>query len=123
MLLLKTMSSKKDEILSIDHDDDNLNYDAFSLYLDDDTKRKKNKVIFEINNDGKQLLDEIDRKNKKRELNKIKLIPYILKHSNKMYNIDELKRYDLTDVQCIYDEIKTNRKSQIIKFFKFLFNT
>jgi len=68
-------------ILSIDSDDDNDNYEAFSEYLNEDTNRKKNHTALEIEQSGDLLLKEVERKNKNKKLKASKLIPYILKKS------------------------------------------
>ena len=109
-------------ILSIDFDDDNENYVAFSEYLEDDTKRKKKKTAHEIEEMGNQFLKEIDKKNKNKSLKSNKLIPYILKHCDEKYSKDELKSYSFEDVQNIYKEIKIEKRPVIIKIFHFLFN-
>ena len=67
-------------ILSIDSDDDDKNYLAFSEYLEDDTRRKRNLTAKEINEVGENLLKEIERKKRNQALKSQKLIPFILKH-------------------------------------------
>jgi len=109
-------------ILSIDSDDDNENYEAFSEYLENDTKRKKNKTVNEIGEMGEVFLKEIDRKNKNNTIKSNKLILYILKNCDGKYDEKELKSYSFKDIKDIYTEIKIQRKPVIIKFFRFLFN-
>jgi len=109
------------KILSIDSDDDNEDYKAFDEYLTEDTNRKKNKTLSEIEQMGDQYLKEIDRKKKDRELKQIKLIPYILKYKN-VYSKEELLSYGFEDVKQIYDEIRAKNRPRIVKFFYFLFN-
>lgn len=109
-------------ILSIDSEDDDKNYEAFSEYLENDTKEKKAKAFLEIEEFGKQYLKEIDRKNKDKKLKSNKLIPYILKHCDGKYNKKELQKYSYEDVQEIYKAIKTRKRPAIVKFFYFLFN-
>jgi hypothetical protein len=114
-----------EKILSIDSDDDNNDYESFDEFLQEDTKRKKNKTVSEIELMGNQYLKEIERKNKQKELKKTKLIPYILNHSKGKYDIedlDELNSYSFEDVQDIYNQLKTENRSKIAKFFHFLFN-
>lgn len=107
-------------LLSIDSDDDNKDYEAFNQHLEEDTKRKKTKTVFEIEQMGDKYLKEIDRKKKNKELLKNKLIPYIINHS--IYEEDELNSYSFEDVQKIYNELKANNRSTIVKFFHFIFN-
>lgn len=110
-------------LLSIDSDDDDKDYEAFSEFLEDDTKRKKNQTVIEINEIAESLLKEIDRKNKNKTIKSNKLISYILKHCNGKYEEEVLKSYSFEDVRDIYNEIKTQRRSTISKFFHFIFNS
>jgi hypothetical protein len=114
-----------EKILSIDSDDDNNDYEAFDEFLQNDTKRKKNRTVLEIEEMGKQYLKEIDKKKKQKELKKTKLIPYIINHSKGKYDIDdldELNSYSFEDVQDIYNQVKAENRSAIANFFHFLFN-
>ncbi len=114
--------SKDKNILSIDHDDDNENYEAFSEYLKEHTKRTTRQFAFEIERDGDLLLKEIERKSKNKKLKASKLIPYILKNCDGKYSENELNTYSFEDIQDIYNEIKTENRSAIVKFFHFIFN-
>ncbi len=115
------MSSDKN-ILSIDFDDDNEQYEAFSQALTKDSERKKNSIAIEFNKKGEQLLKEIDRKKKNQTIKSKKLIKYILKYCNDKYNYEELNSYSYQDIYDIYIEIKEKRKTLIIRFFRFIFN-
>jgi hypothetical protein len=115
------MSDDKN-ILSIDYDDDNKNYQAFDEFLQDDTKRKKNKSANEIEQIGDQLLKEIERKKKEKQLKAKKLIPYILKNCDGKYDEEELYSYSFEDVKDLYDNIKAEKSPLIVKIFRFLFN-
>ena len=115
------MDTKKPN-LSIDADDDDKDYEAFDSFLNEDTLRKKNHIASEFEQIGETLLGEIERKKKVKDLVRIKLISYILKHGKTIYTKDELKSYSFEDVQQIHDEIKANRKPAFIKFFHFIFN-
>lgn len=110
------------KILSIDSDDDNENYEAFSEFLENDTKRNKNRVAGEIEEIGETLLTEIEIKKNRREIEKNEYISYILKHGNEIYIESVLKSYSYEDVYLIYSELKKKNKSAIVKFFHFLFN-
>jgi uncharacterized protein YfkK (UPF0435 family) len=110
------------KILSVDFDDDDKNYEAFSEYLEDDTRRKKNLTAYEIQKIADNLIKEIEIKKRNKAIKSDKLIPYILKHCNEKYNKEELKSYSFEDVQDIYKEIKTQRRSTITKIFQFIFN-
>jgi hypothetical protein len=110
------------KILSIDSEDDNKDYEAFSEYLKEDTKRKKKLTFKEINNIAENLLQEIERKKRNQALKSQKLISYILRHCDEKYNKEELMGYSYNDVQDIYNELKIEKQSFISKFFHFIFN-
>lgn len=103
-------------------DDELIDYLSLSKYLKEDTDRKKKQTSLEFEEMGNKYLQEIERKNKNKELKQLKLIPYILKHCGDTYDKDELMSYSFEDVQNIYNEIKAEKKPTIIKFFHFLFN-
>ena len=109
-------------ILSIDSDDDDKNYKAFSEYLEDDTKRKKNLTAREIQQIADNLVNEIERKKRNQALKSQKLIPYILRHCEEKYTEEELIAYSYNDVQDIYNELKVEKQSFINKIFHFIFN-
>jgi hypothetical protein len=67
------------KILSIDYDDDDKNYQAFNEFLDENTQRTKSKIANEFDKIGQDLLAEIEIKKLKKEIQKQKLIIYILK--------------------------------------------
>lgn len=109
-------------ILSIDSDDDdNKDLLAFTEYLEEDTKRKKESTASFINQMGDKFLKEINQKKNLENKQKIKCIKYILKHTYK-YDDEELELYSLKDLQDIYKEVKIQNQSVIIKFFRFIFN-
>jgi hypothetical protein len=111
------------KILSIDSDDDNKDYDVFNEFLEDDTRRKKNKTASFIEEIGEQCLTEMGSKKKRKlQIAYIDYIPYIIKYCNDRYSEDELKSYSFEDIQGIYKEIKAERRPAIVKFFHFLFN-
>ena len=95
---------------------------AYNKYLEDDVERKKNKTANEFEEMGSQFLSEMERKKKKKDLKSQKLIPYILKHCGDVYTKEELKSYSYEDVQDIYEEVKKEKKSPILKLFHFVFN-
>ena len=103
-------------------DDELIDYVSLSKHLKKDTDRKKKQISEEFEEMGARYLQEIERKNKNKELKQIKLIPYILKHRGEIYDNDELMSYSFEDVQDIYDEIKIEKKPAIIKFLHFVFN-
>jgi len=111
-----------DKNMKIIDSDDDIDLESLSKHLEEDTKRKKNLTLFEIEESGKSLLMEIERKKKNKELQKNKLIPYIIRYGNEIYNADELKSYVFEDVQDIYNQLKKENRSSFMKFFHFLFN-
>ena len=110
------------KILSIDSEDDDKDYKAFSEYLEDDTRRKKNLNAREIQEIADNLVEEIERKKRNQAIKSQKLIPYILRHCNEKYTKEELLGYSYNDVQDIYNELKIKKQSFISKFFHFIFN-
>jgi hypothetical protein len=123
----KSSNSKPLEIeysndpLSINFNDDNENYESFNEFLEDDTQRKKNSTANTIIEMGSQFLGEIENKSIINEKKKLKLIPYIIRKSDK-YSEDVLISYSYSDVKSIYDEIKANNKSFFSKLFHFFIN-
>jgi len=109
-------------ILSVDADDEDIDLVSLSKHLEEDTRRKKNRTAANIDEWGEMLLKEVEGKRKVEELKSKKLIPYILKRSKGKYSKEELLSYSFKDVQDIYDEIKKNNQSSVVKFFHFLFN-
>lgn len=109
------------KMLSIDSEDDNSDIVAFNEFLEQDTERRKLKTISDIEKIGEVLLNEIDKKNRKREIKKQKQIPYILKYSGDKYDIEELNAYSFDDVQQIFNETQ-KKESTIKKIFHFIFN-
>jgi len=110
------------KILSVDADDEDIDLKTFSKFLHDDTARNKNKVAKEFEEFGEDLLAEIEEKKLRKNIEKNKLILYILKHDKKTtYSQRLLNSYSYEDVQEIYDEIRKN-KNVIQKIFHFIFN-
>jgi acyl carrier protein phosphodiesterase len=108
-------------ILSIDHDDDNENYDGFVKHLEEDTHRKKNRIAFEIEELGNNFIGEIERKNKLKKEKSNKLIPFILKYCSDKYSEKELEEYSYEDVKDIYDDLKNEHQSFFSKLINFIF--
>lgn len=111
--------SDNENKLSIEFDDDNKDYLALNQLLEDDTIRKKNRMVLDIEENGENYLKEIDRKKKRKHQKKFKYIPYILKNS--LYDEEELLSYSFEDVVDIYNDIKHRKRPWIIKFFDSLF--
>ena len=112
--------SDEHEILPFD--DDLESYVALNKHLKEDTDRKKKLISNEFEEMGSRYLQEIERKSKNKELKTVKLIPYILKHRGEIHKEKELMSYSLEDVQDIYNEIKIEKRSTIIKFLHFVLN-
>ena len=118
------MSEKKlnKEVLSIDFDDDDKNYLAFSEFLEEHTTRKKDFFVTELEEMGEKLLKEKDELKKRREPQKQKYIKRILKYDNINYSLDELNEMEYIDIRKLYAEIKERNLSFIKKLFSFLLN-
>ncbi len=113
--------SDKENILSIDFDDDDKDYLAFSELIENDTKRKKKKMAREIESMGETLVTQIEEKKLKDELKKESLIRHILKR-DKSYSREELEEYDYESIRDIYYETKEKNQPFFKKLFRFLFN-
>jgi hypothetical protein len=109
------------EKINID-DDNNVDYDTFSEYLGKDTDRNKNKIASEIQDMGEKLIQEIEDKKYLETIKKHEYIPYILKHSKGIISAEELLSYSLNDVKRIYLDVKEEKKSRFVRFFRFIFN-
>jgi hypothetical protein len=109
------------KILSIDSDDDNKDLLPFTEFLKEDLERNKNKTFNEFSDIGEYLLEEIDEKKKINEIEKDKLIKYIIKHGKNKYPLSQLKSFSLNDVRDIYTEIK-DKRGFLRKTFHFIFN-
>ena len=106
------------DILSIDFEDDQNDYDQFSKFLDEHTARQKNKAASEIEEMGDLLLSEIDHKKSKEDVSKKKLIKYITKKSD-LYSAEFLMGFDYSDLQDMYDELKEKNRSIFKKLMEF----
>lgn len=112
------------KVLSIDHDDDNENYDEFVEYIEEHTNRTKNFFHKQLLSAGDTLLAEKEKKSLRNEERKKKLIPKILKKDkDDIYTYEELMSYSYEDNLNILKEIKEKNKGFFVKIFKFLFNT
>lgn len=112
------MDEKKDKLPL----DELTDYISLTKHLKEDNERKKNLIYNEIEELGEIYVNEIERKKKRKKLVQKKLIPYILKYQADMYDEKELLSYSFEDVQDIYNKIKAEKKSPIIKFIHFIFN-
>lgn len=116
------MSQKKQtkrDLLSIDHEDDQKNYEEFDKFITDHTERRKRRTADEIFEMGETFLAEIDHKKILQEEEKQELIPYILSKTNK-YSTQYLHELSFEDVQDIHAEIKYQNRSffrKLIEFF------
>lgn len=111
-----------DKIVSIDFDDDDRDYIAFSEFLEEHTERKKNFFANQLEENGEKLLTEINETKERQEPEKRKLIKYILKYESIHYSFNELMETDIADIRIIYSRTKEEHQSFLKKLFKFLFN-
>jgi len=113
------MTKKDKNILSVDSDDDkDMSYLSLAQHLEEDTERKKNQFAREFQEMGDDYVKEIDRKKRRKKVRQSKLIPYILKHRKDLYTEKELLSYSYEDIQEIYDEIKADKRSWLVKLFQ-----
>jgi len=110
------------KILSVDSDVDDIDYVAFTTYLQNDTKRKMDIVFAEIEKLGEDHLREIEEKKFRQNIEKAKFVKYILKHIKGVYTTERLMSYEYSDVFYMYQELKDKRKSKFKNLFNFLFD-
>lgn len=113
---------KEKDILSIEYDDDNSDYNSFNDFLMEDTRRQMNVAFKEIDRMGEDYLKEVEEKKARQNIEKAKYIKYIMKHNKGIYTAERLMSYEFADVLYIYNEIKDQKESRIKTFFKFFFN-
>lgn len=109
-----------DKIIPDFHEDEGVDLDTLNSHINDDIYRKKNVMASEIMDKGQEYIDEIDRKNKKRNLIKKKYIPYVLKHCDE-YTEKELYEYSYKDVIEIYNEVKVENRPLFLKIIHYIF--
>lgn len=114
------MSEKKfsKEILSIDFEDDEVGYVPFNQFLENHTKREKNKDVSAIMDTGESLLAEIDHKKGIKDVTKANQIGFIIKKTGK-YSREYLLELDYNDVLDIYKEVKYETRSFWVKLLEF----
>lgn len=98
----------RDELF-LDEGNDDITYSEFTKHLKLHIDKKKESFANEIESSGEIFSKEIDKKKKNENVEKGKLIKYILKKEKKKYSAQELYSYSLGDVRFIYDEIKSNQ--------------
>lgn len=117
------MSEKKkitENVVSIDYDDDQKNYDEFSKFLENHTNRQKVNFASEIFNMGETYLNEIEHKDKINKKKKKNLIKYIMRKSSDKYREQYLLELSYQDILDIYNDIKERSFfRKIINFFNF----
>ena len=101
----------------IDSVEEKLGYLSYSTYLEEDSRRNKNKTASFIAEIGEDLLSEIDNKKQQQQTPKEKYVKYILKHRK----IVNLMSYDFKDIVDIYNEVKKENQSFLSKAFQFIF--
>ncbi len=96
--------------------------DTITKYLEVSSiiaEHNKDHIAKTIIENGESFLNEIDRRNKLREIEKEKYIKKILKSHKDKYSFEELKLYSLKDVRDIFEIVNEENKSFIKKIFKF----
>jgi len=99
-------------------EDDGMSVLSLAQHLEEDAERKKNMFAKEFQELGDEYLGEIDRKKRRKKVKQTKLIPYILKHRKELYTEKELLSYSYEDIKEIYDEIKEEKRSWLVKLFQ-----
>ena len=101
---------------------DDLDYESYLKKLDNQTNEIKNKHLEDFNKNAEKYFNEIEKKQHKKNQEKLKYISFILKNSKNVYDESELLSYELQYIIEIYNEIREAKKPTIIKIFKFIFN-
>jgi hypothetical protein len=111
------------KILSVDSNDEDIDLKSFSNFLQDDTKRNKAKLANEFQEIGEDLLNEIDEKKMRQNVQKSKYIRYILKHdkSAHKFTLKVLETYSFEDVKNLYNDLK-DKQTNFSKILHFIFN-
>ena len=112
----------KKNIISIEFDDDDKDYLAFSEHLEEHTVRKKNHFAKQLIENGEEILTEISKKKKREEKLKIEYIEYIVKKDGHNYQVEDLEDEDFEEVRKIYFHVKEKYQPIFKKLLKFLFN-
>jgi len=89
--------------------------------IKEDLSNKKEFFLNEIINDGDELLEEINEKNKIQNLKKKKLIKYIIKKED--YSEFYLNKLHYFNIVKIYEEVKYKNRSIFKKFLDFIFTS
>jgi hypothetical protein len=113
---------KEKDILSIEYDDDDSDYNSFNDFLMKDTRRQMNVAFKEIDGMGEDYLNEVDKKKGRQNIKKVKYVKYIMKHNKGIYSTERLMSYEFADIFHIYTELKDSKQSKLIALFKFFFN-
>lgn len=109
------------KILSIDaDDDDSIDIGSFVKIINENSDRSKNYTANQFTELGEDLLSEIEEKKLRKEIQKQKLIGFILKNDKRIYSQRMLKTYSYEDVMQIYNELKS--KNIFRRIFHFIFN-
>lgn len=102
-------------------DSEKRDYSEYLKDLNHGTSESKKKTISEILSNGEKLLNEIDRKNEKKNIIKNTQIKFIVKYSTN-YDIDDLNTYHHTEVEKIYKQVKIEKKSLFVRIMHFILN-
>jgi hypothetical protein len=102
-------------------------YKTFMKTVEAEIDKEKVAVAAEIEENGEELVREMEARAAAETVKKYEFIPYILKHSKETRTAEELLSYNTGKVKAIYLEIKEARRSRSLfakigRFFKFLFN-
>jgi hypothetical protein len=101
----------KDELLDLNNLIKNIDFDL---------KKNRDSFLNQIETEGENLLKNIEKKRKQKNLKKKPLIDYIIKHSNN-YDVDNLYEFDYNDVMDIYNDVKYYNRPWWIKMFELFF--
>lgn len=115
-----TKKEQKNNVISIDHNDDQEDYDGFLKLLQENTERVKNSQANKIFDMGDTLLSEIESKKKIKSKKAVSKINYIVKKSDN-YSKEYLEELDYNDVENIYSEIKYENRGFFVKLLELFY--
>ena len=95
-------------------------FESTSKNIQNDLLKSQEYFAKQIQEEGEELLKQIEKKRKKHTNKKDDLISYILKKTN-LYDEDELYHYDYRDVVDIYNDVKYQYRPWWVKFFEMFF--
>lgn len=103
-------------------EDDILDFDKQSQLIKDEIDSNNRKFVSEIFDNGENYLSEIKIKLTRKQLKKVKVVNWILTHSD-IYFEHELNGYTYEDVLNIKKDIERTRQNKIKRILSFILDS